>query len=534
LRRYVALGVVGLSLAIAYGIWYSYSVILVALLAEFGWSRSVLAGAFSVFTLVHGGFNALVGALCARFPPLGVMAVGGAAMGLALFLDSFIASPLELYLFFGVVTAVAVATGGWIPSLVYVQRAYQDRLGFSIGIVSSGVGVGLVLVVPLTQLLIDAYGWRTAFRGLGVLAVVWIVPSSIWLMRQTEIRGQSPNSSPPTRGQNSGSDPMTLRQAARTQPFWLLVAAFFFGNWCSQTLHVHQVAYLVDYGVAAIVAASVVSVVGLASIVAKTGGGWLSDRVERELVYVTGIAIMVASAFVLLSLGTNPSPLGAYGYAILLGAGYSVTAALTPAMVSDRFSGRHFGAIVGIGLMGAAVGSALGPWVAGTLYDATGSYTIPFLIAAGCGVVAGLAGWRVRSLKNRGQTATPAGPADKIGHPMNAVPAPIPDPEATADGGFVLGELSGRRQLLSRQELAANLTEMIRGCEGCENVTVLEVYRIDPDSRDGCNWSLAILLDPAGVAPEVYALAYGAVMGTARATWNLDDETGDAALDLEF
>ena len=57
MRRYVALGVVALSLAIAYGIWYSYSVILVALLAEFGWSRSVLAGAFSVFTLVHGGFE---------------------------------------------------------------------------------------------------------------------------------------------------------------------------------------------------------------------------------------------------------------------------------------------------------------------------------------------------------------------------------------------------------------------------------------------------------------------------------------------
>lgn len=117
---------------------------------------------------------------------------------------------------------------------------------------------------------------------------------------------------------------------------------------------------------------------------------------------------------------------------------------------------------------------------------------------------------------------------------MNAVPAPIPDPEATADGGFVLGDLGGERQLLSRQELAANLTEMMRSCEGCENVTVLEVYRIDRDTRDGCNWSLAILLDPAGVAPEVYALAYGAVMGTARATWNLEDEDRVAALDLEF
>ena len=399
-RRFVALGVIALSLAIAYGIWYAYSVILVALLAEFGWSRSVLAGAFSVFTLVHGGVNPLVGALCARFRPMRVMGVGGAAMGVALFVDSFIQTPLHLYLGFGVLTAIAVSAGGWIPALVHVQREYQDRLGLSIGIVSAGVGVGMVLVVPLAQALIDAFGWRTAFRGLGLLAVIWIVPSSIWLMSQPQIRGQGRNSFAPAARQNSDPDPNpTLRDASRTQPFWLLVAAFFFGNACSQTLHVHQVAYLVDHGLSAIMAASVVSVVGLASIVAKTGGGWLSDRVERELVYIAGIAIMVASAFALLALGAAPSRWAAYGYALLLGVGYSVTASLTPAMVSDRFNGRHFGAIVGIGLLGAAIGSALGPWIAGRMYDVMGSYQLPFLIAAGCGMVSLAAGWRLRALR---------------------------------------------------------------------------------------------------------------------------------------
>ena len=123
-RRRLALGVIALTLALAYGIWYSYGVILVALLAEFGWSRSVLAGAFSVFTLVHGGVNPLIGMLCARFQPLPVIAVGGAAMGVALFLDSFISSPLELYLAFGVATAIAVALGGWVPALVFVQREF--------------------------------------------------------------------------------------------------------------------------------------------------------------------------------------------------------------------------------------------------------------------------------------------------------------------------------------------------------------------------------------------------------------------------
>ena len=406
-RRYTALGVIGVTLAIAYGTWYAYSVILVALLAEFGWSRSVLAGAFSVFTLVHGATNPLVGMLCSRYRPLAVAAAGDAAMGAALFLNGFIESPLTLYLLFGVLTAVTMSAAGWIPALVYVQREFQDRLGLAIGIVSSGVGVGMMLVVPLTQVLIDAYGWRTAFRVLGVISVLWIVPASLWLMRprQDQNRGQSPITQDQAK---PGSDPkpsLTLGEAARTQPFWLLLAAFLFGNLCSQTLHVHQVAYLVDHGLSAIVAATVVGAVGAASIVGKTGLGWLSDRMDRELVYCLGIAILVASAFMLLALGTPPSPWAAYFYAALLGVGYSVTATLTPAMMSDRFGGVHFGAIVGAGLFCSAMGSAIGPWLAGRVYDAAGSYTVPFLVAAGCGIVAGATGWRARSLRLQGRPA---------------------------------------------------------------------------------------------------------------------------------
>ena len=367
MKRTIGLGVVALTLSIAYGIWYAYSVILVALLAEFGWSRATVAGAFSLFTIVHGGMNPLAGVLCARFRPLRVMAAGGALMGLALFTCSFIDSPLQLFLFFGVFTAIAVNLGGWVPALVFVQHNFQERLGLSIGIVSSGIGVGMIVLVPLTQLIIDAWGWRAAFRVLAGIAVVWIVPSSLWLrrymlnqIREEKNRGQTPEKK---NQEKSGSVPRhaTLREALRTEPFWLLFACFLFGNICSQTMHVHQVAYLVDNGIAAIVAASVVGVVGFASIVGKTGGGWLADRIAREKVYVSGIAILVGAALLLLWLGTSPTQWGAYSYAVLLGVGYSVTAAIIPAMVADRYSGPHYGAIVGAALIGSALGSAIGP-----------------------------------------------------------------------------------------------------------------------------------------------------------------------------
>src|SRR5690606_39748775 len=90
----------------------------------------------------------------------------------------------------------------------------------------------------------------------------------------------------------------------------------------------------------------------------RSGGGWISDRIDRELVYIGGIGVMLAAVAALALLGVWPSQAGAYAYAVLLGAGYSVTATIIPAMASDRFSGPYFGAIVGIGLFASAIGSA--------------------------------------------------------------------------------------------------------------------------------------------------------------------------------
>ncbi len=408
-HRHVTLGAIGLTLGLAYGVWYSYSVFLVALLQEFGWSRSVLAGAFSVFTLVHGAANPVIGMLCDRIGPRRLIMFGGVTLGLALYGNSFIDSPAQLYVGFGLLTAVSVACCGWVPAVVLVQRQYRDRLGLSLGIVSSGIGLGMLIVVPLCQALIESVGWRTAYQVLGAICAGWIVPATWFLVRDVSVRSivVAADTAPPETARpasklhGAGAQSLTLAGALRTQPFWLVMAAFFFGNICSQTLHVHQVAFLVDHGIAAMAAASVVGVVGVASIFGKTGGGWLSDRFEREVIYVIGIAIMVGSVGALAFVGVAPSLWSAYVFAMMLGVGYSATASLIPAMISDRFRGRSFGVILGMGLMGSAVGSALGPWLAGRLFDATGSYSIAFVIAAVCGTLAGVAGWRARTLRLR-------------------------------------------------------------------------------------------------------------------------------------
>lgn len=408
-RRHVTLGAIGLTLGLTYGVWYSYSVFLVALLNDFGWSRSVLAGAFSVFTLVHGAANPVIGMLCDRIGPRRLVIFGGAALGLALYGNSFIDSPGDLYLGFGLFTAIAVACCGWVPAVVLVQRQFMDRLALSLGIVSSGIGFGMLFVVPLCQALIESVGWRTAWQILGAICAGWIVPANLFLVRDastpsvvTSTPGAAPDAARrQSKTHGAGAKEATLRDALRSQAFWLVMAAFFFGNVCAQTLHVHQVAFLVDHGMAAMAAASVVGVVGIASVFGKTGGGWLADRFEREVIYVIGIAILVGAVGALALVGVTTSRWGAYGFAVMLGVGYSATAALVPAMISDRFRGRHFGLILGMGLMGSAVGSALGPWLAGRLFDATGSYSIAFAIAAVCGTLAAVAGWRARALRLR-------------------------------------------------------------------------------------------------------------------------------------
>lgn len=401
-HQVLSLGFIALVLALAYGSWYAYSVFLVALLEDFGWSRSVLGGAFSVFALVQGIANPLLGMLCDRINPPWVVLAGSVGLGSALYANSYIQSPWQLYVGFGGATAIAVACCGWIPAVIQVQRRFQRRMGLALGIVSSGVGVGMLVVVPLCEWLIEAYGWRTAFRALGLTCFVCIFPAGLFLLHaSTHARRTAAAHGTGTGVARGGSRALTLAQALRTLPFWLMVITFFCGSICSQTLHVHQVAFLVDHGVQAMVAASVVGVVGVASIFGKTGGGWLSDRIEREFVYVGGVSVLVAAVGALAWVGETGSQWGAYLYAVMLGMGYAVTAALTPAMVSDRFHGPHFGAIMGVGLFGSATGSALGPWMSGYLHDQTGSYAIPFALAAASGVGAGLAGWIARDLRRR-------------------------------------------------------------------------------------------------------------------------------------
>ena len=181
--------------------------------------------------------------------------------------------------------------------------------------------------------LIDRFGWQWAFRVLGLFVVAWVIPAAALLLRDPPARG-------PTAPDQTGADahvgtPLNLAAALRSWRFWTIAGVFVTGDFATQTLLVHQVAYLVDHGVSALAAASPsVSVVGLASVAGKTGWGALSDRFGREIAYTLAFACVLAGVGALAVAGAWPRPALLYVYAVLIGLGYAATAPLTPAVAA--------------------------------------------------------------------------------------------------------------------------------------------------------------------------------------------------------
>ena len=380
---WIVVGTTFVTLGLVYGIWYSYSVFLVTFLREFGWSRSLTAGAFSVFVVFHGCMSPISGWVGGRVGPRRLILAGGCVLGCGLLLTAQTTEWWHLYLAFGVVTAVGVGASGWVGSVVLVQGWFPERVGTALGVVSAGIGVGIFGLVPFAHLLIDRFGCRWAYRVFAALIVGWILPAVFWLVRDPPPRAKVGfgSSAGDRRVTVDGGAYWTLGSAMRDWHFWGLAAVFFLGNVSTQMLLVHQVAYLVDHGVPLAVAAAVGGFVGLVSIPGKMGLGLLSDRTNRELAYTLAFACLVASLGVLVLAGQYPASGLAYLYAALIALGYSATAPLTPAAASDLFSGPRFPAIFGCLHLSNSLGAATGAWVGGKIFDGTGSYAAALWLA---------------------------------------------------------------------------------------------------------------------------------------------------------
>ncbi len=403
-------------LAVAYVAWYSFALFLVALVREFGWARADAAGAFSVYVLTHAGCSPIVGRLVDRFGPRPLVHGGALLVGLALVGCSQLTALWQLYLFFGVLAAIGVTVMGWVPCITLVGRWFSRRVGLAVGIAGAGIGLGTFLAAPPLQYLIDAHGWRTAYLALAVVLALVPQPLALLLRARPEDMGLARDGAPPaapsapaTRAQVADPrvvDPVWVRQewtvgrAVRTWRFQLLFATFLLIGFGIHQTHTHQVAYLVGNGYDPLLAATVAGAIGLVSVFGKVLVGTGSDWLGREMMMTLGLGAGAAAMLLLLSFAGGGSPPAAlFLYAVLFALGYSVTAPLSPAITADLFYGRHYGAIYGVMNVSGGSGGAVGAWLAGVIYDRTGSYQGAWLLVLGAFLLAALAGWIVAPRK---------------------------------------------------------------------------------------------------------------------------------------
>lgn len=388
------------SLGLTYSVMYSFSVFYVALLEEFAWGRGEAAGVYSVFMIVAGAGALGAGALSDRFGPGRVIACGGTWLAVGLLICSQVSELWQLYLAFGVLVAFGVSLAGWTPCVTMISRWFSVRLGLALGIGSAGIGVGIMVVVPLVQILISNLGWRSAYISLAGIVFVGLLPVGLIVLRgRPEDLGQKVDGTgSPAAGRWTSGKPRTTRDievvdaewasrewtvgaAARTARCWLLAGVKLLGGIATQMIFVHQVVYLVDGGYDRVLAASIVGLIGLLSVVAKVFWGWAADNIGREMTYTFGCAAMVLAVGLLALARVAPFPGILYVYAMVFAIGYAVSAPLWPVVTSDLFAGRHFGSIYGFINIFNGFGNALGAWLGGYVYDVTGSYTVAFGVA---------------------------------------------------------------------------------------------------------------------------------------------------------
>lgn len=405
-------GISFITLALAYGAaWYSFSVFFVALLKEFNWNRSIAAGAFSVFMILHGIVGPFAGNLVDRFGPRIVFLVGSLTLGVGFVLSSLIHSWWEFYIFFGVVTAAGVGLVGWVPNTTIIQQWFREKRGLPMGIISSGIGIGIFICIPLIQHLIDRVGWRMTYRIMGLFIPLVIISIAVAFLKKPP---QTIVSSHANRkvinhaikdhlvvNEEWVSRPWTVRHAAATRQFWLLGGSFFLASLTTHSILTHHVAFFIDQGLTALFASYIAGMIGIVSIGAKIFWGILSDKIGREITYTIGIACSICGMIFLIAFtGFNYSYIP-YFYAISFSLGYAVVTALPPLIAADFFEGKAYGSIFGTLFMLNNVGGAFGAWFAGFIYDQMKSYVPVFIIMIICSFLASVSIWMAAPRKIR-------------------------------------------------------------------------------------------------------------------------------------
>jgi MFS family permease len=355
----------------------TFGVFLDPMLAELGWTRTVMSGGFTLSFITMGIMGIVAGKLTDRYGPKLVLIICGVILCSSYVLTAFVTAVWQYYLFFGLMSGIAMSCGS-SPILSVVARWFHKRRSLMTGIVSSGLAAGNVIFPMAFALIIQAYDWRISYIILGCVVLPVIVSAAMFLKRDPEQIGLKPlgidTADIKNDIQNTG---LSLKQALRTNQFWLLAVVNFCDFLLVNLVTAHIVIHVTDLGFTPAISASVLSIAAGVSVPARIAAGAFADRIGNRKTLIM-LLILPVFGFTLLLVASELWMF--YLFAILYGVGLWASGVVTSPLVAKIFGLKSHGTLLASVMMGGLMGGAVGPVLGGFIFDNTGSYQFAFLM----------------------------------------------------------------------------------------------------------------------------------------------------------
>ena len=381
--------------AISAGFMHSYPVYLVAFLGEFGWGRAETSVAYSISQLMAGVSSPLIGTLVDRLGPRRLLAGGATLLVLGLAGSAGIGALWQVVVLYGFVMTLGSNCMGLVISVPIISRWFVRRRGLAISIVQSANGFGRAASAPLVQLLISLVGWRRSYLVLSAVMAACVVPIVRAFPRGEPDIVDQERAGETVRVARAAHD-WTVREAMATPHFWLLFAVYLLTGLGSFLVSLHQLAFAVDVGFDKLYAASVLGTGSLLAVVGTIATGTISDHIGREVSAILAYFISIIGVICALFITSPDQHALLWMHACFFGLTWGARGPQITAKTADLFQGSHLGAILGVISIGTGLGSAVGAWASGLIFDLSGSYHLAFELSIVSYAVGCVAFWFLR------------------------------------------------------------------------------------------------------------------------------------------
>lgn len=357
------------------------------MLQDTGWDRTTFGLAMAFQNLAWGVSQPFFGAIADKFGTWRVLLASGLLYALGLFLMSLGTSPLWLHIGGGVLVGLGVGSGSFgILLSAFARNVTPEQRSMAFGICTAAGSAGMFLFAPLSQGLISAYGWSDSLVYLAILML--LVP-----LIAIPLRGNS-SSGITSASEYKQTIGEALKEALGHRSYLLLVAGFFVCGYQVAFITAHFPAYLGDLGIDARYAVIALALIGFFNIIGSLAAGVIGQRYSKPyfLAYIYIARSVAVSAFILLP----KSPTSVIIFAIVMGLLWLSTVPPTNALVAIMFGTKHLGLLGGIVFLSHQVGSFLGVWMGGYLYDHFGTYDPVWWLGVALGIFAAIVHWPIQ------------------------------------------------------------------------------------------------------------------------------------------